>query len=136
MSDPTGAPPPLKALPTQLIDCERVAEVIDLICEGEYAALNGWVDYLQTDLNKFEALLSGPDTAEKNKNIQSAAHSIKGTCLNLGAQALGDLFSEFERDAKEGKSQALNQRLADCRVLGAKSVQALREIAVNRSVGN
>jgi HPt (histidine-containing phosphotransfer) domain-containing protein len=114
--------------PTLLIDHERVAEVIDLVCEGGHATFSQWIDYLQTDLTKFEALLSATDTTDNNRGIQSAAHSIKGTCLNLGAQALGELFSALEQEAKEGKSAALNQRYAEGRDLETQSILALRDV--------
>jgi HPt (histidine-containing phosphotransfer) domain-containing protein len=118
------------AAPTALVDHERVAEVIDLVCEGEPGAFGKWIDYLVADLAKFQALLPGASTAESHRGIQSAAHSIKGTCLNLGAQALGELFSALEQEAREGNSAALNQRYAASRDLETQSIQALRAATI------
>jgi HPt (histidine-containing phosphotransfer) domain-containing protein len=118
-----------------LIDDERVEEMIDLICGGKHAALNRWIDYLEADLAKFEPLLSGAGTPEGNREIQGAAHSIKGTCLNIGAHALGDVFSGLEQEAKEGASAAaLAARFAASRELGAQSIRALREISAKPDV--
>jgi HPt (histidine-containing phosphotransfer) domain-containing protein len=117
-----------------LIDDERVEEMIDLICGGAHAALNRWIDYLVADIAKFEALLPGAGTAGGIREIQSAAHSIKGTCLNIGAQALGARFSRIEQDAKEGAVAAINEHFAAVRVLAAQSVQALREISTRPDV--
>ncbi len=116
--------------PTALVDHERVAEVIDLVCEGEPGAFGKWIDYLVADLAKFQALLSGASTTESHRGIQSAAHSIKGTCLNLGAQALGELFSALEQEARECNSAALNQRYAANRDLETQSIQALRAATI------
>jgi HPt (histidine-containing phosphotransfer) domain-containing protein len=116
-----------------LIDLERVEEVIDLICGGEHAAFNHWIDSLESDLATFETLLPGAGTAESDQDILSAVHSIKGTCLNLGVQALADLFAELEQAVKEGKSAALNQRYAASRDLQIRSIHALREIAAKGS---
>ena len=121
------------ASPTLLIDLEHVREVIELICEGEPAAFDRWIGYLESDLNKFETLLPGAGTTESNASIQGAAHSLKGTCLTMGAKALGVFFAEIERDAKAGKSAAFNQRYAEGRELEARSLHALREVAAKGS---
>jgi HPt (histidine-containing phosphotransfer) domain-containing protein len=129
VSNPNGGIAHTGSASTPLIDHERAEEVIDLICEGEHAAFGGWVDHLETDLAKFEALLPATDTMESNRDIQGAAHSIKGTCLNLGAIALGELFSTLEQDAKEGKLAALNQRYAESFKIKTESIRELRAIA-------
>jgi HPt (histidine-containing phosphotransfer) domain-containing protein len=134
VSNPNSGIAHAGSAPTQLIDHERAEEVIDLICEGEHAAFGGWVDHLETDLAKFEALLPATDTMESNRGIQGAAHSIKGTCLNLGAIALGELFSLVEQDAKEGKLAALNQRYAESLTIKTESIRELRAIAAKGSV--
>ena len=121
------------ASPALLIDLEHVREVIELICEGEPAAFDRWIGYLESDLNKFETLLPGAGTTESNASIQGAAHSLKGTCLTMGAKALGVFFAEIERDAKAGKSAAFNQRYAEGRELEARSLHALREVAAKGS---
>jgi HPt (histidine-containing phosphotransfer) domain-containing protein len=118
-----------------LIDIERVAEVIDLICEGEPAAFARWIDHLETDVAKFAALLAGAGTTESIRSLQGAAHALKGTCLNLGASALGGLFAALERDAKEGNLTTLHQRYAGGRELKAQSIRALREVAGKSDVG-
>lgn len=133
MSNPNGGIDHASSASTPLIDHERAEEVIDLICEGEHAAFGGWVDHLEADLTKFEALLPAIDTMESNRSIQGAAHAIKGTCLNLGAMALGELFSTLEQDAKEGKYAALNQRYAESFSVKSESIRELRAIAAKGS---
>lgn len=129
MSDlnPTATPAGASSMP--LIDDERAEEMVDLICGGAHAALNRWIDYLAADIAKFEALLPGAGTSEGMREIQGAAHSIKGTCLNIGAQRLAALFSTIEQDAKESAVSALLDRYAASPGLAAESVQALREIS-------
>jgi HPt (histidine-containing phosphotransfer) domain-containing protein len=134
VSDANGATSGGGASPTPLIDLERVQEVIDLICEGEHAALGRWIDHLETDLGKFGVLLPSAGTSDGDHNIQIAAHSIRGTCLNMGAQALGELFSALEQDAKENKSARLTQRYAENRELEKRSIAALRVIAAQRNL--
>ncbi len=114
-----------------LVNHERVLEMIDLICEGEPAAFGRWVDYLETDLAKFAALLSVAGTTEHNQKIFDAAHALKGTCLNLGAPALGALFAELERHAKASDWEALLLRYGESRELETQSTYLLREAAAN-----
>ena len=114
-----------------LVDIERVEEVIDLICAGEHAAFNRWIDSLAADLAKFEALMRQASATEGRLDIQHAAHSIKGACLNIGLLALSDLFAELEHDAKTGQTAAVKQRYAANRAVEAQSLQALREIAAS-----
>jgi HPt (histidine-containing phosphotransfer) domain-containing protein len=134
VSNPDGGISQAGSASTPLIDHERAEEMIDLICEGQHAAFGGWVDHLETDLAKFEAMLPATDTMESNRGIQGAAHSIKGTCLNLGAIALGELFSLLEQDAKEGKTAALNRRYADNLAIRMESIRELRAIAAKDGV--
>ncbi len=112
-----------------LIDIERVEEVIDLICAGEHAAFNRCIDSLAADLAKFETLMTQAAATERGLDIQHAAHSIKGACLNIGLLALGDLFAGLEEDAKAGQTAEIRQRYAANRAVEMQSLQALREIA-------
>ncbi len=118
-----------------LVNHERVLEMIDLICEGEPAAFGRWVDFLDADLAKFAALLSIAGTTESNLKIFDAAHALKGTCLNLGAPALGALFAELERHAKQSEWEALLLRYGESRELEAQSTHLLREVAANSGGG-
>ena len=118
------------AVVTPLVDHERVLEMIDLICEGEPAAFGSWVGYLEADLAKFAALMSDAGSTDRNLNILNTAHALKGTCLNLGAPALGALFAELEKHAKEGQWDALLLRYQESRALEIQSTNSLREVAL------
>jgi HPt (histidine-containing phosphotransfer) domain-containing protein len=117
-----------------LIDDERVEEMVDLICGGKHAALARWIDHLETDVAKFEVLMSGANTVGELREIQGAAHSIKGTCLNIGATVLGSLYAKLEQDAKEGATAALKDNFAAARVVVVQSMQALREISMRPDI--
>jgi HPt (histidine-containing phosphotransfer) domain-containing protein len=120
---------------TLLIDEERVLEVIDLICEGEPAALERWIAYLEADITKLENLLPCTNSKESLAALYDVSHALKGTCANMGAQALGALFIALEKDAKAGNAAALNQRYADGKMLGSQSIQALREFMAKLKAG-
>src|SRR5207244_13355962 len=69
---------------------------------GRDDVLSGFVRELERNLAGFGAALS--DCIARGDAVASvrAAHTLKGVCQQLGAQALGDLFADIERSAKAG----------------------------------
>ena len=55
-----------------------------------------------------------------------AAHTLKGTCKQLGAQALGDLFGDIERSAKAGDYAGAQRTFDSGADLIAQSIEALK----------
>jgi signal transduction histidine kinase/CheY-like chemotaxis protein len=52
------------------------------------------------------------NTAEKNfTGLATAAHSLKGICLNIGAKSLGDLCLKFELKGRNGDLRHLDEML-------------------------
>ncbi|MEQ1517839.1 MAG: Hpt domain-containing protein [Usitatibacteraceae bacterium] len=134
----TPVPQPLgntDASATPLINEERVLEVIDLICEGEPTALERWIAYLEADIARFESLLPCTTAKESFAALYDVSHALKGTCANMGAQALGALFIALENDAKANDATTLNQRYADGKSIGPRSAQALRDFMGKLKVG-
>ena len=55
-----------------------------------------------------------------------AAHTLKGTCRQLGALALGNLFGEIESAAKVGDFVRAQRKFDDGAELIARSLEALK----------
>jgi len=55
-----------------------------------------------------------------------AAHTLKGTCRQLGAQALGELFADIESVAKAGDFAEAKRRFEAGAGLIAQSIEALK----------
>jgi HPt (histidine-containing phosphotransfer) domain-containing protein len=86
-----------------LLDATCIAEIRQLERKiGRSDVLCGFIRNLEHHLAGFRAAYC--DCLERGdaKGAMRAAHTLKGSCLQLGAQALGELFAEIERDAKAG----------------------------------
>src|SRR6266850_3721118 len=55
------------------------------------------------------------------------AHTLKGSCRQIGAHALGDLFSEIECSARAGDFDAAKCRFEESGELIAQSLEALKQ---------
>jgi len=60
------------------------------------------------------------------KGAVRAAHTLKGTCRQLGAVALGDLFAEIEASAKAGEYAEARKKYDDGIGLITQSMEALK----------
>jgi HPt (histidine-containing phosphotransfer) domain-containing protein len=56
-----------------------------------------------------------------------AAHTLKGSCRQIGAHALGDLFADIERCAKAGDYAAAERMFETGSALVAQSLDALKQ---------
>ena len=56
-----------------------------------------------------------------------AAHTLKGTCRQLGAVALGELFAEIESSAKAGDYDEAKRKFEAGAGLIAQSIEALKQ---------
>ena len=83
---------------------------------------------LEGNIEAFRSLLERtgePDAAA----IRLAAHSLKGSSLTLGGQALGEMFGECEKLANAGGFAQARQLLASNEALVQASLAALAEAA-------
>ncbi len=111
----------------ELLDPELIASIRMIEkASGRSDVLSGLVGKLEASIagfpNAFCACLSRGDAA----GAARAAHTLKGSCHQLGAQALGDLFAEIERTAKAGDYDGAQRKFQDAGALIARSLDALR----------
>ena len=113
---------------TLLLDRAIIAE-IRLIehATGRHDVLAGFVRKLESSLASFGAAFSECIARGDTTAAQRAAHTLKGTCLQLGAQALGDLFAEIERSAKAGDYAEAKRKFDGGAALIAQSLEALKQ---------
>jgi len=71
------------------------------------------VGKLESNLADFRATFVSCVARGDTLGAVRAAHTLKGSCRQLGAQALGDLFADVERCLKEG-DYAQAERAFDC----------------------
>lgn len=110
-----------------LIDLEAIEQIrVVERAIGRNDLFSGLITKLEGNLSGFGRawleLISRGDTAGATR----AAHTLKGTCRQLGAAALGDLFADIERAAKSGDYDAAKRKFDAGGSLIAESLDALK----------
>jgi HPt (histidine-containing phosphotransfer) domain-containing protein len=111
-----------------LLDYCLIAEIKSVgHVTGRDDLLAGFIRNLEDYLADFEADFSQCLARGDAAAAVRAAHTLKGSCRQLGAYALGDLFADIERSAKAGNYAAAGRSLEAGRGLIARSLQALKQ---------
>jgi HPt (histidine-containing phosphotransfer) domain-containing protein len=108
--------------PTLIAEIRRIEQMT-----GRNDVLAGFVVKLEGLLKGFGGTFSDHVARGDGAGAVRAAHTLKGTCLQLGAQALGELFAEVERIAKTGDYAGAKRKFEDNQSLVARSLEALRQ---------
>ena len=88
---------------TLLLNRELIAEIRRIEqATGRDDLFSGFVRSLERSLAGFGTAFSDYIARGDTSAAARAAHTLKGGCRQLGAQALGDLFADIERWAKAG----------------------------------
>ena len=112
---------------TLLLDRERIDEIRHIErAAGRDDVLSGFVRTLEGNLAGFAAAFSDCIARGDTTAAERAAHTLKGTCRQLGAQALGDLFADIERSAKAGDYAEAKRKFEGSASLIAQSLEALK----------
>jgi HPt (histidine-containing phosphotransfer) domain-containing protein len=115
-------------LTIDLLDYELIAEIKRVgKLTGRADLLAGFVRNLEDYLAGFEADFSQYLARADATGAVRAAHTLKGSCRQLGAHALGDLFADIERCAKAGDYVGARCDFEAGRELIARSLQALKQ---------
>jgi HPt (histidine-containing phosphotransfer) domain-containing protein len=93
---------------------------------GRNDVLSGFVRTLEGKLAGFGAAFSDHLARGDTAGAVRAAHTLKGTCKQLGAPALGDLFADIERSAKSGDYAEAQRTFHGGASLIAQSIEALK----------
>src|SRR5712691_10532221 len=93
---------------------------------GRDNLFSGFVRELESNLADFGAAFSDYIARGDATGPVRAAHTLKGICHQLGAQALGDLFADIERSAKAGDYAEAKRKFDGSADLIAQSLEALK----------
>jgi HPt (histidine-containing phosphotransfer) domain-containing protein len=111
-----------------LLDHKLIAEIRRIEhATGRDDVLSGFVHKLEGTLAAFGAAFSDHIARGDATGAVRAAHTLKGTCSQLGAQALGVLFADIEHSAKAGDYAAAKRKFDDGATLIAQSLEALKQ---------
>ena len=110
-----------------LLDAELVASIRMIEkASGRSDVLSGLVGKLEANIAGFPRAFRDCLGRGDEAGAARAAHTLKGSCHQLGAQALGELFAEIERAAKAGDYDGAQRKFHDAERLIARSLDALR----------
>jgi HPt (histidine-containing phosphotransfer) domain-containing protein len=111
-----------------LLDRSRIDEIKYIErAAGRNDVLSGFVRTLEGNLAGFEAAFAACLARGDAPGAKRAAHTLKGACHQLGAQALGDLFGEIERLVLTGHYAEAKRKFDDGAGLMAESLEALKQ---------
>jgi HPt (histidine-containing phosphotransfer) domain-containing protein len=111
----------------QLLDHTLIEEIRRIErATGRNDVLSGFVLKLEGTLVGFGAAFSGLVARGDGAGAVRAAHTLKGTCRQLGAEALGELFAEIEASAKGGDYAGAQRKFDAAGSLIAQSLEALK----------
>ena len=112
----------------ELLDYGLIAEIKRVgHVTGRDDLLFGFIRNLEDNLAGFEGTFRQCLERGDAKGAVRAAHTLKGSCRQLGAHALGDLFAEVERSAKAGDHAGARREFEAGAGLIARSLQALKQ---------
>ena len=114
-------------MPNPLIDPTLIAE-IRLVerATGRSDVLSGLVRMLEVHLLDFRAAFAACVARGDASAAARAAHTMQGSCRQLGAGALGDLFSAIEASVRAGDYAEAQRRFDDGAELIAQSLEGLK----------
>jgi len=113
---------------TPLLDQGLIDEIRKIEqATGQTQLFAGFVRKLEGFLAGFSADFSSLVARGDTVAAVRAAHTLKGTCRQLGAVALGDLFADIERSAKAGDFDQAKRTFDGAASLISASLEALKQ---------
>ena len=110
-----------------LIDASLVDEIRRIErATGRNDVLSGLIATLEGNIVRFPEIFAACLAKGDHAGAVRAAHTLKGTCRQLGAQALGELFAGIETSAKAGRFDEAQGRYDQGVLLIAQSMEALK----------
>ena len=117
----------MSATTSLILDPGLVAEIRRIEqASGRDGIFAGCVQKLESNLAEFRAAFAACVKRGDTLGAVRAAHTLKGSCRQLGAQALGDLFADIERCVKEGDYVAAERTFDGGADLISDSLAALK----------
>jgi HPt (histidine-containing phosphotransfer) domain-containing protein len=110
-----------------ILDESLVAEIRRIEqASGRDGIFRGCVQKLESNLADFRATFMACVARGDTLGAVRSAHTLKGSCRQLGAQALGDLFADIERRMKDGDYATAERTFDAAADLVSESLDALK----------
>jgi HPt (histidine-containing phosphotransfer) domain-containing protein len=112
---------------TVILDQGLVAEIRRIEqASGRNGIFATCVQKLEQNLGEFRDAIATCVARGDTLGAVRAAHTLKGSCRQLGAQALGDLFAGIERCVKDGDYAQAQRTFDSNAALVSDSLDALK----------
>src|SRR4051794_19458027 len=117
----------MSTMTSLILDRNLVADIRRIEqATGRNGIFSGCVQKLEENLADFAPTFSACLASGDIVGASRAAHTLKGSCRQLGAQALGDLFAGIERCVKEGDYAQAQRTFDSNAALVSDSLDALK----------
>jgi PAS domain S-box-containing protein len=113
---------------TAIIDYNTVDTLNSLDDDGGHEFLNMMIELFLKDTPALADNIRD-NAAERNfTGLTTAAHSLKGICLNIGAKALSDLCLKFELKGRNGDERHLDEMINDFNIFYPETCTELQKL--------
>lgn len=117
----------MSTMTSLILDRNLVADIRRIEqATGRNGIFSGCVQKLEENLADFSSAFAACLARGDMVGAARAAHTLKGSSRQLGAQALGDLFADIERWAKAGDYEQAKRTFEAGAALVTESIEALR----------
>ncbi len=104
-------------------------DVIDGLKEvGDQDFLIELIDLFLTQAKELVESINQASKAQDLDIINKSAHKLKGSCLNLGANDMGEICQKLESDAKENKLDNLNELVEKLHSISVETFSELTKL--------
>ncbi|HUQ76679.1 MAG TPA: Hpt domain-containing protein [Burkholderiales bacterium] len=112
----------------RILNQDLIAEIRRIEqASGQHGIFANCVRNLDSTIAAFGTAFAACVARGDKKGATLAAHTLKGSCRQLGAQALGDVFADIERCANEADYAEAQRTFEHSARLIAESLEALKQ---------
>ncbi|MBN1446584.1 MAG: response regulator [Bacteroidetes bacterium] len=111
-----------------LLDMETVETLTSIAASGDAGMLEELLSILETQTSQLVKEILDALDAKDYATAKRAAHTLKGSALNLGARTLADTCLKIERAAERGDLDRMHDQLAVMQQVFRQTLPVLRDM--------
>ncbi len=118
--------------PEDLLDMDTVDTLTAVAAAGDSGMLEELLSILESQTPELVREITDAVDTRDQAGARRAAHTLKGSALNLGARAMADVCVKMERAAEEGELHRMHDLLTVMQHVFRQTVPALRSVYFQR----
>jgi response regulator RpfG family c-di-GMP phosphodiesterase len=115
-----------------LLDMETVETLTSVAASGDAGMLEELLSILEIQTSQLVKEILDAVNAKDTTTAQRAAHTLKGSALNLGARALADACQKMERAAEHGDLHRMHDLLDGMQQIFRQTLPVLRDVYLRK----